>query len=212
MGTGYAFYSLAGGSGKTLLAVNTAAAIGREMGKDVLLVDCTIPARSDIGSYLNVPKKRSVSQLIPVIDTADPKLIQEYPVACRGGLRYLALVMDGAIEESENEHFQEKSIIVLTRLISLFDYVVFDISLSYSSYVETLLELSDRIIIPFEASTVSLISASHTMDFLKQRNFPRRSLMPVLNKAPKKTIIDDELITKRLGRSVLHRVPFDNEL
>src|SRR5690349_1013616 len=66
-------YSLSGGTGKTAIATNVAAALQRE-GERVLVMDCALQS-GDVGVFLNIQQLYSIRDLILSADNLDDELV-----------------------------------------------------------------------------------------------------------------------------------------
>lgn len=207
-----AIYSSKGGVGKSFIAVNLASSIAKETRKSTLLVDCSISSSQDIASYLNLDKIRSIAKLLPIIDALKHKSLTTYVSQYRNGISALSLMS----RENDLFDFDDTTVQDIKKIVrilsSLFDFVIIDIGITYSSLVENLLSIAGEILVPFENTPLSLIRAANDLDFLRQRNFPHDTIHVVLNRTHKSMSVSRLLAEEKLGKRLTGEIPFDQEM
>lgn len=209
MGRIFGVYSSKGGVGKSYVAVNLAASIRAETHQSVLLLDFTLPFSIDIGGYLALPEVRSLAKLIPMGDTVDAKLLHNYPVLWRQQINVLSLVRD---ENDLNIFDSDLSTTLepfLLKLCSQFDFIIIDLGLNYGTLAENILNICDRIILPFVGEPLSMLCMVRDFDLLQQRNFSRAILHPVFNKYVSGSLISPGFAEKRLNRPLTGIIPYN---
>jgi septum site-determining protein MinD len=198
--------------GKSFIAVNLAASIAAEIGQSVLLVDCGLPFSTDLASYLELPKIRSLAKLLPFAHTVDQKLLKNYPTVYRNNISVLGLVQ-GELETVDfDPDFFTKIQELIRKVEPLFDIVIMDLGLSYGAFVEYFLDRAEKIILPFDCEPLALMKMATDIDFLKQRNFSKDVFHVVLNKYRNGAPVTPELAEQRLQKHLAGIIPYDEQM
>jgi pilus assembly protein CpaF len=135
------FYSGKGGVGKTLLCANLASVLAKR-GCRVALVDLTLRLGSDLAAWLGLEPDPNFSDLLPVMDTIEPRTLESYLLPHENGLRLLAAPRSPDRWQRIKEGHVEKAIHLLRYR---HDFVLVDLATSFDSRVLAVLPISCRI-------------------------------------------------------------------
>lgn len=211
MGRIFSIYGSKGGVGKTYTAVNIAASLSMETRQTVLLLDFSMPVSSDVGSYLGLDQIRSLSKLLSLGDSVDPQLLRTYPLQWRRDIYVLNLIGNEndlkVFQEDDHRHLIE----FLLKLCSQFDFTVIDLGVTWNNVVENILNVSDKVILPFASDALSMLSIVRDLKFMQQFNFAKNILCPVLNNTVTGSTVTPAFAEQRLRRSITGIIPFNND-
>ncbi len=172
-------FSPKGGVGRTTVATNLAIGIRMLTDRRVALVDGNL-LFGDIGIMLNLPSKKTISDLAPNIHNLDQELLDNVLVAHSSGVSVLLAPPRPELAELlTGDHLR----ILLTLLKSYFDYIVVDTFGSFEDTVLSMLDLSDQIL---ALTTLEMPAIKNTKLFLEVAealHYPREKLMLVLNRS-----------------------------
>jgi pilus assembly protein CpaE len=174
-----AVYSPKGGVGRTTIAANLAVALQQQTGAKVALVDASL-VFGDVAIVLNIPPKRTIVDLVPVIDQLDAELLESTMARHQSGISVLLAPSRPEMAELvAPQHLRY----ILTLLRSMFDYIIVDTWASFHEQVLGVLDMAERIIV---VSTLEMHAIKNLRLFLEVTealNYPPEKLVLVLNRA-----------------------------
>jgi pilus assembly protein CpaE len=205
-GSVVAVYSPRGGAGKTTIAVNLAASLGRRHHGEALLLDLGLPYNH----------AALIANLIPngclaLSDTADERLFQaalaEICLRHRGGM----LVLPGTLKVEHSElitpELVERAIGVLDRT---FTYVVVDLGVAISETALRVFERADRIVVLVTAEMAALKDTREVLQILNDvLGISAEVVTLVLNSPRPGTGLTRPDVERVLGREVDLEIPHD---
>lgn len=98
------FFSVKGGTGCSLLAINTAVACASQVPNGVLLVDANLQT-GDVSGMLEIKAERNMAHLLPVIDELTPGHIRDVCAVHQSGISVLLAPTDPALSHAlQPEH------------------------------------------------------------------------------------------------------------
>jgi pilus assembly protein CpaE len=156
-----------GGVGSTLISVNLAAAWQREGLESPVLVDLRLPFGGlPIALNADLKGRGTLETLIPVVEEAERRSIEQQLVAGAEGMRLLALPADPAVTEQITG---DQVAIVLERLRREFPCVVADVGLLPSGVFTAAARQSDCVLVVASPDVAGVSGARRVAQLLRHR-------------------------------------------
>ena len=186
------------GVGKTTLAVNLAVALQRRTGKQVALFDADLFC-GNVGVHLNLPRVRSIVDLIRRIDELDSALFTQVLMRHLSGVRVLLIPRrpDDALEITRG-HVKR----ILESLARGEDYVVVDCATLSDERALPALELASDILLIIPSEIGCLKNLRALLDHLADLGLDLTKIHLVLNRANSQVVIEAKQIEQALGQKV----------
>ncbi|MBI4730366.1 MAG: hypothetical protein HY775_12855 [Acidobacteria bacterium] len=175
------FFSSKGGTGKSFLAANVAAAIAGRSAQDVAVVDLDL-TMGDVFSYFDRMPKRSSQDIAALGDVNDRQTILENGTPLTERLWGYGSAPEPGTEPIPGDTMGK----ILRSLRSTFQYVIVDSSAAYADHVLTALELSDSIYMVAGLDVIALRHLATALDTLLALGIPKDRFRVVLNRADSK--------------------------
>ena len=201
-----AVYSPKGGAGKTMLALNLAAAIGDRSPGACLLVDLGLPYSHVALTAGLVPS----SCLAGCANAADPAFKESVLAAVMrhpSGLRVLAATL--RVEQSEliTADLTERAVAIL---LQAFDEMVVDLGGALTENALRVLENADRVVLLLTPDLATVKDASELLQILHDvLEIPESRLLLVLNHARPVSAVARPSIERALKRPLDFEIPYD---
>ncbi len=184
-GTIISVFSSKGGTGKTFLATNLAAAIGEISKQDTAVVDLDVDM-GDVFTYFGREPTRQIQDLIELGEGADRQTILNAAVQLADNLWGFGAVPDPAAQVPAGELVGK----YLRALRGEFAFVVVDASADYTDLALACFDLSDVICLVTALDVVGVKHLSKTLETLLTIGLPRERFRVVLNRADSKVGLD----------------------
>jgi pilus assembly protein CpaE len=178
-------FSSKGGSGKTFLTSNLAAAIGTITGQDTAVVDLDVDM-GDVFTYFGREPTATVHDLMEIGEGANRARIREVALEVAPHVWAFGAPPDPAAEAPAGEAVGK----FLRAIRSEFPYVVVDASVDYSDSALVCFDLSDMICLVTGLDVVGVKHLSKALDTLLTIGLPRERFRVVLNRADSKVGLD----------------------
>ncbi len=195
-----------GGVRQTIIAVNLAISLKEETQKEVALVDLDLQVAGEIALLLNLPLRRSLVDLVPLLDRLDASLIKGYLSPHESGIDLLygisSLTQRGQIKPSHIEKF-------LPVLCSIYDYIVVNTETSFTNTLIAALDHSDLILLITTADLLSLNDTKQTLKVFQTLHFPLPMIKILLNMSNIKGAINTQKVESYLGQEIFGHIPYD---
>jgi len=194
-----AVYSVQGGAGKTTIAVNLAAALGRRHRGECILIDLGLPYNHAALTANLVPTgSLALAERAPD-DELEEMLLSaciHHPVGM--------MVLPGALRVEQSELITPALVQrALDALMSTFSYLVVDLGVAMSEAALTVFERASQIVL---IVTPELTAMKDTKDlfevFRTVLNIPDGNIKLVLNRPRPSSMVDRSDVERTLGRSV----------
>lgn len=189
-----AFRGAKGGVGTSTMAINTAVALAKHVGKRVIVIDAALQA-SDAGVLLDVHTSTNITDLIAHMKDLDADLLSEVMGTHESGVRVL-------LGPSNIEHAEmvtpEQFKIILNELKKQADYIVVDTPAALDAVSMASLDEADQIVLVGTPEISALRNAARFISLASKLGYSEEKLFLVLNKANLKGAIRLEDIKDHL--------------
>lgn len=195
--------SAKGGAGSSTLALHLALESARTTGRRVVLVDLDLQ-KPDQSILLDAPRKRDITDLLPVVDELSPRFLSDVLFEHPGGFSVLFGPQEGERGELVTEAAAKK---ILGMLRSRFDTVIVDIGSVMGEANATAAEMADEVCVVTQANVLALRGVRR-LTALWERIGARRSehVQVILNGVDKRSDIQPEAAKKIVGLSAARAV------
>jgi pilus assembly protein CpaE len=195
-------FSTKGGTGKTFLATNLAAAMADRSSGPVALLDLDHDL-GDVFAYFNAEPRRSLQDLVSLEEGADPESVLQLGTPLEGGV-----VGFGSTPDPRAEPIASAAMVrVLHALTEAFPFVVVDASAEYSDHVLAAFDASDVVCLVTALDVIGVRHLSLGLQTLESLGIPRDRFRVVLNRADSKVDLSSNEIERILGIQVDARIP-----
>lgn len=198
------FFSGKGGTGKTTVAVNTAAALSRA-GKRVILLDLDLQF-GDAAISLDADSKYSVVDLVQDRGGITIENINSFAMDHSCGMRILCAPKSSEFAEYVKPEHVEKIIDILR---PYYEYVIIDMSSSFNDISITACENCAEIYMIYNTDILSLKNAKMCYDIL-DRLHQKDKLRIIINKQ-EKGLIRPADFSKMFDTDIYCVIPFDGK-
>ena len=178
-------FSSKGGSGKTFLTTNLAAAIADITGMDTAVVDLDVDM-GDVFTYFGREPAASVQDLMELGESSTHESIRRVGIQLSNNLWGFGSPSDPAAEAPAGEAIGK----FLRAIRNDFSYMVVDASVDYSDSALVCFDLSDAICLVTSLDVVGVKHLSKALDTLLSIGLPRDRFRVVLNRADSKVGLD----------------------
>ncbi len=178
-------FSSKGGTGKTFMVTNLAAAIADLTGKDTAVVDLDFDM-GDVFTYFGREPEATLEDLMLLGEGADPETIRSTALKLGEHLYGFGAPVDPTVETPAGESIGK----YLRAIRDTFPYVVADASVDYSDSALVCFDLSDDICLVTGLDVVGVKHLSKALDTLLAIGVPRDRFRVVLNRADSKVGLD----------------------
>jgi len=209
-GTVITVFSSKGGTGKSFLAANLAAAFADRTGCDTALLDLDLDM-GDLFSYYGTEPARSIHDLLKYDKAGDRWII---PHLTREEIRASATNLGdhlfgfGSPSDPGAEKIDPDAIKgLLAAMRGAYDIIVVDAPADYSDQIIVAVDVSDAICLVAGLDVVGIKHLSKGLDTLLQIGVPRDHLRIVLNRADSKVGLSPEDVEKVLDIHIDSMVP-----
>jgi pilus assembly protein CpaF len=158
-----------GGAGKTFVATNLAVGILHQVRGGVIFLDASSPCPGDGCQKMGLPRTKSISDLLPLLDRLTPEFLTSYLMSAPSGVPCLSLVNDVVQANALNRKVLEQVFHVMDQA---FDYLVMDLSLLTGDVGAFLIDRTDQMCVVVDPSTQGIARAGHVLGLLRAAQVP----------------------------------------
>lgn len=195
-------FSSKGGTGKTFLASNLAAAVSERRKQDTALVDLDL-AMGDVFSYWGKEPTRPFQDLIGLGHMVDREAILQTGTKLGENLWGFGAPPDPAAAGVSSEAIET----VLEALKKNFAYTIVDGAAGYTDQILPALDYSDKVCLVAGLDVVGIKHLSKALETLSSIGLPPEKLVVVLNRADSKVGLDTEDVQRVLGITIDSMIP-----
>ncbi|HEY3210221.1 MAG TPA: P-loop NTPase [Actinomycetota bacterium] len=195
-------FSSKGGTGKTFLACNLAAAIAERSKSDVALLDFDFEM-GDVFSYFGTEPKHPVQDFLALGDQADREAILSFGKQLHDHLFGFGAVPDPSAPPISGEAVGK----VLRTFRSTFEYTVIDATADYSDSTLAAFDLSDTVCLITGLDVVGVRHLSMAMKTLRSLGYPEERFRIVMNRADSKVGLTPDEIQRAVKLRVDDMIP-----
>jgi pilus assembly protein CpaE len=201
-------FSLRGGSGTTLLAVNIAVSLAQMLEQEIPLIDLALETGS-AGIMLDLLPRLTLSHLAKEdVSVLDAGLVKEYFAAHSSGVRLVAAPTTPVLAEVVTPALVNR---VLTLLRANYSHVIVDTSHTLGELALAALDISDVIVLVVPPDMVSLKSASGALETFASLGYPETRTVIVMNWVFPRRGLPQKEIEAALARPIDVTVPYEVE-
>jgi len=197
-----AVFSTKGGTGKTFLACNLAAALAERSGSQVGLLDLDHDL-GDVFAYFDAEPSRTLQELLTLGDGADAEAVAQLGTPLAKGITGFGSRPDPRAEPIPGAAIAR----MLSKLKDAFPFTVVDATSEYSDHVLAALDLSDAICLVTGLDAIGVRHMSIAMQTLQNLGVGRDRLHFVVNRADSKVDLTIRDIERLLEIHVDSRIP-----
>jgi len=194
-----------GGIGKTTLAVNLSAAIARQTGQRVALVD-TDTQLGDVAVMLDLVPEHTIVDAAEMVDRLEPELIQTLLRQDATGVHVLAGPMKPEEGEAISGHHVKKIVEVMA---NTYDYVVVDTAPHYTDAVLATLDAATMVLLVSTPDVPALKNTKLTLGMMRSWHYSEDKVKLVLNYAYSGNGVVPNDAANTLEYAVFWQIPFD---
>ena len=170
-----------GGLGRTLVAVNLAAALHQQRGGRTLLVDAHQPLPGDAAFQVGLDRTKSLADLSPIAARLTPDLLESYLITSASGITVLPYVT-GYLQHRLLTPGLVQTAIEMARVA--YDTVVVDLPTEGTGLGQTVLDQTDVVCVVVELSAPGGVRARNALDLLRALQFPLERVIGCANRVP----------------------------
>jgi pilus assembly protein CpaF len=196
----------AGGTGRTLVATNLAAALHQQRNGRTLLVDAHYPLPGDGPLQLGVDRAKSLADLTPIAARLTPELLESYLITSASGITVLPYVT-GYLQHRLLTPDLIRAVLEVARVA--FDTVVVDLPTEGTGALQTVLDQADVTCVVVELSPNGGLRARSTMDLLRALQFPLERVIGCANRVTDERALGPERPTALGGLPIRAVLPED---
>ena len=203
-----AFCAPKGGTGRTILAINTAVALRRLCKEPVALIDADY-ATPALDVALNLESDRTIVDLLPKLANLDAEVVSSVLASHASGVQVLLAPPPADLSHPISLPQVQQ---VLAWLKRMFPWVFVDLGLPMDDTAFAFLDSADRIVMSVLPEMVGLRNTRLMLDQLHARGYPSEKIWIVLNRSTLRGGVPVRDIEERLRVHVRFQVPDDQPL
>jgi pilus assembly protein CpaE len=203
-----AFCAPKGGTGRTILAINTAVALRKLCKEPLALIDADY-ATPALDVALNLESDRTIVDLLPKLANLDAEVVSSVLASHASGIQVLLAPPPADLSHPISLPQVQQ---VLAWLKRMFPWVFVDLGLPMDDTAFAFLDGADRIVMSVLPEMVGLRNTRLMLDQLHARGYPGEKIWMVLNRSTLRGGVPVRDIEERLRVHIRFQVPDDQPL
>lgn len=200
-------YSLKGGSGVSLLAINLAIALIKREKKPRVAICDLASQTGDVTTYLNLNAKYTLRDLIDNVDRLDTSLLEGVMASHESGIHVLA--SPALDQEALSTHCVEEWQHILHFLKQNHDFTVIDSAHTDPLLLQTTLSLSDAIVLIGNLDVPSLKGILFGLTKLSRLQIDPKKIKIIINRFNAKNQLDIKEFSRNAQHAIDSKLPND---
>jgi pilus assembly protein CpaE len=202
-GTLVTVFSPRGGAGSSTVALNLAIALQGQRRATVVLVDGNLRF-GVLDTMLNLQVTRSVADLLPSLDSAEPELLHSATLPHTTGVRLLAA--PPRPEEADLVSVEQvKQIATLAQ--QRFDYAVVDLGSNLDDRALSFMDAADCIFVLLTPDIPAVKNVRLFLEVAQSLGYEQEKILLVLNRANPRSGINADAIQRHLKLPIVANIP-----
>jgi len=203
----HAYYGAKGGVGTTTLAINTAIALHKGLGRRVVLVDANLQF-GDHRVFLDMkPDQRSIIDAIGGT-SVDAEVLKRVVVRHESGIDLL--LGPPSPESAELVSAEQHHLLRVVQVLKgMYDYVIVDLDNHLDDHQLDIVGMADRLVVVMTADLSCLKNVRMVLETMSSLGVPDERLVLVLNRSNAFTGISTKSVESVLKRSVAQQIGND---
>jgi pilus assembly protein CpaE len=197
-----------GGVGKTVMAINLAAALGEKHRERVVLVDLSLQY-GDVGAALNLPTQHTISDLLDNNATGDTDSVQQALASGPGQIHVLLAPTSPDLAGYVTAAHLDS---LIDTLRGGFDHVVIDTPTYLNEVSLHAIELADHVVMVTDLSVTGVKNARLTRGVLETLGVDPSKVLVVANHREGVGALDRRGAETFLGAHISVEIPFDPDI
>ena len=197
----------AGGTGRTLVATNLAAALHQQRRGRTLLVDAHYPLPGDGPLQLGVDRTKSLADLTPIAARLTPELLESYLITSASGITVLPYVTS-YLQHRLLTPGLIQAVLEVARVA--YDTVVVDLPTEGTGALQTVLDQADVTCLVVELSPSGGLRTRSTLDLMRALQFPLERVIGCANRVTDERALDSERPEAFVGLPIRAVLPEDS--
>jgi pilus assembly protein CpaE len=198
-------FSPKGGTGKTAIATNLAAALAKHEGKRTLLLDLDLQF-GDAAIMLGIRPDKTIYDLVSAPGELDPEKLSGYTTHHDSGLE----VLPAPLRPEDAELVTEAKIARLLEVARMsYDVIVVDTSPFFHGPMLATLDQTDELVLVCSLDVPTIKNVRLALQTLDLLSFPDRKVRVLLNRANSKVGMKQSEVEHALERKVRFTAPSD---
>ncbi len=186
----------AGGTGRTLVATNLAAALHQQRRGATLLIDAHYPLPGDAVWHLGIDRAKSVADLAPIAARLTPELLTTYLITSASGITVLPFVTSYLQHRMLTPQLVQ-TVLEIARVA--YDTVVVDLPTEGSGPLQNVLDQTDVACVVAELSAIGGLRVRGALELLRSMQFPLERVIGCGNRAPDERALGPDRPTTLAG-------------
>ncbi|MBN1622115.1 MAG: Flp pilus assembly complex ATPase component TadA [Endomicrobiales bacterium] len=201
-------YQIKEGINQSVLAVNIAIALSKQIKEKVALADFSFNGENEIPLLLDSKPEKSILDLLPFLSQLDPNLLKGYIPAHPSGISVISGIEYKKKYLISPDHITK----ILQLLSSIYSYIIVTTPQEYDNQLTSLFDSSNLILLPVAPNLLSIHNIKSFLNNLKILHFPLNMIKPILSTKNSKSDIEKEKLQEYMDINIFYEIPNEQEI